>query len=194
MQPDLIAVTLKVIQALESLGVPYVLGGSMASTAYGYARTTLDSDIVAPLSLQQLPAFVHALREEFYLSEEAIAEAIQHRSSFNLIHLTTMFKVDIFIPKARDFERKQLANATPHLFAEHPNAIIYLASPEDTILAKLEWYRLGGELSERQWRDVVGIVQVQGERLDVGYMRHAAQELEVADLLERLLQLIMNGK
>lgn len=182
-----VAVTLQVTEAIESLGVPYVIGGSMASTAHGRIRTTLDVDIVADLQPAHVDTLVQALGEAFYVDANAARNAIQHRSSFNLIHLETMFKVDIFIPKDRPFDRQQLARREKQVIGTDPDQMAYVASAEDIILAKLEWYRLGGEVSERQWRDIQGILEVSGNRLDQAYLRHWAAMLNISDLLEQAL-------
>ena len=182
-----VAVTLQVTEAIESLGVPYVIGGSMASTAHGRIRTTLDVDIVADLQPAHVDVLVQALGEAFYVDANAARNAIQHRSSFNLIHLETMFKVDIFIPKDRPFDRQQLARREKQVIGTDPDQMAYVASAEDIILAKLEWYRLGGEVSERQWRDIQGILEVSGNRLDRSYLRHWAAMLNISDLLEQAL-------
>lgn len=180
-------ITLKVTDVLESLNIRYFIGGSVASTIHGVARTTLDSDLVAEIQLPHVPLLVQRLRDEFYLSMEAIFDAIEQRSSFNLVHLESMFKVDIFIAKDRPFEQTQLENRQAYLITTDPERSAYVASAEDTILAKLEWYRLGGEISDRQWQDVIGILRVQGDRLDVSYLREVATELKVLDLLMRAI-------
>lgn len=178
-------VTLRVTTLLEEMGIPYVIGGSLASALHGVARSTLDADLVADLREEHVPGLLNALQGEFYLFDEAIYEAIQHRSSFNLIHLETMFKVDIFIPKGRAFDRSQLRNGASQVIATEPERRAQVASAEDTLLAKLEWYRLGDEVSDRQWRDILGILQAQGERLDRAYLQQMAQSLGVLDLLQR---------
>lgn len=124
--------------------------------------------------------------DAFYIDAEATKNAIQRRSSFSFIHLKTMFKVDIFVPQNRPFDRQQLARREKQVIGPEPDQTAYVASAEDIILAKLEWYRLGGEVSERQWRDVQGILEVRGDRLDWDYLRHWAAELRVADLLEQM--------
>lgn len=185
MDNEALTVTLDVINVLEELNVPYLIGGSLASTLHGFSRTTLDSDLVADIRPEHVPILVQQLGASYYLSDSAIYDAIRHRSSFNLIHLATMFKVDIFLPKPRQFDRDQMRQRRKYIVATDPERTAYVASPEDTILAKLEWYRLGGEVSDRQWRDILGVIQIQGDRLDLCYLRQGAVALNVTDLLLR---------
>lgn len=186
MTAEPIAVTLRVIEALEALHVRYFIGGSLASTLHGEPRATLDSDLVTELRPRHAEPLVQMLQGEFYVSEAAVHLAIRDRRSFNLVHLTTMFKVGVFVSKDRAFGSAQLEHATPQLVATNPDRYANVASAEDTILAKLEWYRQGGEVSQRQWQDVLGILRVQGERLDWDYLRCLATVLGVEDLMERL--------
>jgi len=188
MLPEQIAVTMLVADALEALGVPYMIGGSFASALHGVMRATMDADLVADLRLDQVTPFTQALGEAFYADAEMMRDAIRRHGSFNLIHLETMFKVDVFIAGLRDFDRAQLARRQLHLLSEDPERWAYVASAEDTVLSKLEWYRLAGESSERQWRDVLGVLKVQGERLDFEYLRRMAAGLGVADLVDRALE------
>ncbi len=187
MQNEPIEVTLKVTDILEKLGIAYLIGGSLASTLYGMVRTTQDSDIVAEMHLEHLQPFVAALRDEFYLDDEMIAEAIRSHSCFNIIHRETMFKVDVFIPQPRPFLQSQLARVQRQTFLFGKNVSAKFASPEDTILSKLECYHLGGEVSERQWRDIPGVLKICTGELDMNYLRRWASELKVGDLLERAL-------
>ncbi|MGB9300666.1 MAG: hypothetical protein WCD51_08750 [Anaerolineae bacterium] len=188
MLPEQIAVTTIVAEALEALGVLYAIGGSFASALHGVMRATMDADLVADMRQEHVAPFVEALGETFYADAEMMREAIGQHKSFNLIHLDTMFKVDVFVARPRDFDRAQLARRQLHLLAEDPERRAYVASAEDTVLAKLEWYWLGGQASDRQWRDVLGVLKVQGQRLDLAYMRHMAAGLGVQDLLERALE------
>ena len=188
MLPEQIAVTMLVADALEALGVPYAIGGSFASALHGVMRATMDADLVADLRQEDVAPFVQALGELFYANAEMMREAIGQHRSFNLIHLESMFKVDVFVARPRDFDRAQLARRQLHLLSEDPERRAYVASAEDTVLAKLEWYRMGGEVSDRQWRDALGVLKVQGLRLDLAYMRHMAAGLGVKDLLERALE------
>lgn len=185
LEPALI--TAKVTRILEKLDVRYLIGGSLASTLHGMVRTTQDSDIVADLRPEHKEVFVRDLTEEFYIDKELIAEAIAQRSSFNIIHRESFFKVDVFVPKSRPFVEEQLSRAQRQILSVEPPAEAMVATPEDTILSKLEWYRIGGEVSERQWRDVLGILEVQGGNLDLNYLRRWAKELKVSDLLDAAL-------
>ena len=188
MLAEQIAVVMQAIDALDGLGIRYAIGGSFASAVYGVMRATMDADLVVDLALPDVEPLARALIGDFYADAESMREAVQQRSSFNLIHLGTMFKVDVFVAKTRAFDRSQLARRRLVLLSEEPQRQAYVASAEDTILAKLEWYRMGGEVSERQWRDVLGVLLVQGERLDLGYLEKMATHIGVLDLLKQALQ------
>ncbi len=188
MQSEATRITLLVTQTLERLGVPYAVGGSFASSLHGVMRSTLDVDIVTDMRLEHIPALIAALSKEFYADDEMMRGAIEHRSSFNLIHYETAFKVDIFIRKLRAFDQMQLERSRATVIATDPEESIYVASPEDTILAKLEWYHMGGEISDRQWRDILGVLKTRAGELDLAYLKKWAIELKVTDLLERALK------
>lgn len=181
-------ITLLVTYVLEQLGIAYLVGGSLASSLHGVMRATLTVDIVADIQLKHIPALVAALAQEFYADAEMMQDAIERRSSFNLIHYATAFKVDIFIRKVRPFDQMQFERRVRSVIVADPEQSIYMASPEDIILAKLEWYRLGGEVSDRQWRDILGVMKVRAGELDLDYLQHWAKELQVADLFDRALR------
>jgi len=173
MQNEPIEVTLKVTGVLEKLGIPYLIGGSLASTLYGMIRSTQDSDIVAEMQSEHVQAFIAALQNEFFIDEEMIIESVKTNSSFNIIHRDTMFKVDVFIPHQRPFLQSQIARAQRQTFSLESEMSANFASPEDTILSKLEWYRMGGEVSDRQWRDILGVMKIRAGDLDLNYSPYA---------------------
>lgn len=183
---DAIAAMTPVVAELERLGVPYYVGGSVASSAYGHMRTTQDADLIADLKAEHVAPLVRALGDDYYISPTAALEAIGRRSSFNLIHYATMFKVDLFVSKLRPYDRAAFMRVRKQrLDRENTESEFCLASPEDVVLSKLEWFRLGDEVSEKQWLDITKVLNVQQHALDRAYLTHWAAELGVADLLER---------
>lgn len=182
-----IEVTLLVITVLEKLGVRYLIGGSLASSIYGEPRATRDADILADIKPEHIEPVYHMLEPQFNISKEAIRNALKHRSSFNAIHLQSLFKVDVFIPKNRQFDEQEFQRMALHIVANNPDRHAFVASVEDIILAKLEWYRLGNEVSDQQWRDVTGICKANQGRLDAQYMRQTASQLGILDLLQKLI-------
>jgi hypothetical protein len=182
-----IQVTLKVIAAFDRLGILYLIGGSLASAVHGIVRATMDADLVADIQPHQVLPLVVSLEGEFYIDADMILDAIQHHSSFNLIHLETMFKVDVFLLKQRDFDLNQMQRRISQPVGDAPEERAYFSTAEDIILAKLEWFRAGGEISERQWRDILGVLNLQGDRLDFQYLKNWAGRLGVQDLLQKAL-------
>lgn len=177
------------VAALEKLGITYYVGGSLASSTHGIPRSTMDVDIVANLDYCHVEPLVDALKLSYYIDGRIIREAIARRSCFNLIHLATSFKMDVFVLKNRSYDREAFSRIGPKTTpASLPSASYIFASPEDVVLAKLEWFRLGNEVSQRQWSDVLGVMKVQGNHLDRAYLQKWAAELGVADLLEKALQ------
>lgn len=177
-----------VTTVFHEIGVTYVIGGSLASIIHGPVRSTLDVDIVADLKLEQVDDFIDGLQGAFYLDENMIKEAILHKSSFNLIHLESMVKVDIFIPKNRPFDQQQLQRRVFKPVRAGSDEKLWFLSAEDIVLAKLDWYRLGGEVSERQWRDILGVLKTQADNVDRDYLQEWASQLRVLDLLLRAFE------
>jgi hypothetical protein len=129
------------------------------------------------------------MNTDFYVDADMIRDAITRRASFNVIHLKTMFKADIFVLKPDEWSNKEFSRARIEQFDTPDGKVsVNFASPEDTLLHKLVWYRLGNQVSDRQWGDVLGVLKVQGRLLDQAYLDHWAQKLNVADLLERAKQ------
>lgn len=184
---DLASALMPVVGALERLGVRHFVTGSVASSAHGVARASLDVDIVAELTVEQTKPLADLLEAAYYTPLGQMREAAANRRSFNLIHLDTMFKIDVFVSKDRPFDREAASRARAQVIDQSASAPrVNVATAEDTVLAKLEWFRHGGETSERQWWDIVGVLRVNAST-DAGYLRHWAAELGVADLLERAL-------
>lgn len=188
MQNEAVAATLDAAKVFQQLNIPYFVGGSLATAIHGVARATMDVDLIADLALEQLDPLVTGLSPTFYVDDEMIREAILRQSSFNLIHRETFFKVDVFVRSNRPFDQAQFARRKAYPLAPDASETAYFASPEDNILAKLDWYRLGGEVSDRQWRDILNVIEIQGERLDQAYLREWATRLNLTVLLERALQ------
>lgn len=185
---DLEAALVPVVDVLSRLGVAYRIGGSVASAALGVPRSTLDIDLVCDLEARHVGAFIAALEEAYYVDPAAVREAIARRRSFNLIHLATMMKVDVFLVREGEFDRVSFQRHVERPLSSEPGARSFsLRSPEDVVLRKLEWYRAGGEVSDRQWSDTVGVLKVQAGAMDRDYLRRWARHLAVEDLLDRAL-------
>lgn len=184
---ELVRATAPVVRALDALGIRFFVSGSLASSARGTPRASIDVDLVAQVRAEHVGPLIEKLHREYYLSEEAIRDAIATRSSFNLIHLETMLKVDIFVPADRPFDRSALDRARLEDLDEIGTLRVPVATAEDVILAKLDWFRRGGETSERQWTDVLGVLRVSAASLEREYLEAQARLLGVSDLLQRAL-------
>ena len=176
---------LYVAELLERLGIPYHVGGSIASSAHGMYRASADIDFVIDPTSIQLEALARALEPGFYVSRSAMAEALSSRSTFNAIHDETSFKIDFFIKGTAPFDAEELRRSIRQEVGGERGHAVLLKSPEDTVLRKLEWFRRGGEVSERQWQDVLSILAAARGQLDETYLERWALELGIADLLDR---------
>ncbi|MBI3447415.1 MAG: hypothetical protein HY049_00635 [Acidobacteria bacterium] len=166
----------------------YLIGGSLASSLNGEPRSSVDVDIVAALTRTVVDRFVAELRGEFYADAEVIRRAVDDRASANIIHMATTMKVDLFVAGGTPLDAEQLARRRRALVAANPDRFLYVYAPEDILLQKLRWFRMGGETSDKQWRDILGIIRVQNRRLDVERLRKDAAVLGVTDLLERAMR------
>jgi hypothetical protein len=179
----------ELLAALDRTETLFFIGGSVASGAHGLARLTNDIDIMVDLARDRVTEFCEALGAAFYADADVVSRAVTVGRSFNLIHLASAYKFDLF-PIGNDaFGRSQLARRrfTASAIGGLENIEFPVASPEDTILAKLVWFRKGGGVSDRQWHDVLGVIKIQGDRLNRAYMERWAGELGVSDLLRDVL-------
>lgn len=181
-------ITLRVVEIMDELGIPYVLGGSVASSLVGEPRATADVDVAIRLRLDQVTDVVAAFEGEFYVSAEAAREAIRRNSSFNLVHLESIQKIDLFVLGDDPLDRLQMARRIRIRVREDPVREVWVGSVQDQIVRKLRWYDAGGRVSDRQWRDVLGILTVQRGRVDLESLRSVAAEVGMTELLERAIQ------
>lgn len=171
-----------VARVFQALGIRYFVGGSLASSLHGVPRATQDADMVAEMNLSQVADFVSALEGKFYVDKDMIEEAIQLKKSFNIIHLATMFKVDVFV-LGRDERAQEEMNRREEYSLPDERRELFVASAEDIILEKLRWYELGEKISERQWNDILGVIQVKRNQLDIAYLESRAKKVQLDGLL-----------
>lgn len=185
-QADILTATEPVVKAFESLDISYYICGSVASSAYGMARATMDVDIVADIKPQHVRPLIKQLGQTYYIDEGMILDAISRQSSFNLLHLETMLKVDVFILKNEPYHQTTLQRRRKDTLDEEQDTTeFYFVSAEDIILSKLDWYRMSDGVSERQWKDVLGVLKVQHKSLDIAYLENWAVKLRLDNLLQR---------
>jgi len=184
---DPVSVALIVAEALEACRVRYLVGGSLASAVSGEPRSTLDVDLVVELSEKDIEPFIAALGDRFHVDSDALRRAVRERASTNVIHYATSTKVDLFIAGGSPMDRQQMDRRQRVQVSTDPDGWLYVYRPEDILLQKLRWYRMGNEVSDRQWRDILGIILVQGDRLDRAYLHDGAETLGISDLLQRAL-------
>jgi len=185
-EDDIAGALTPVARAFSQRDIRFYVGGSVASSFHGASRSTMDVDVVADISLKDVSHLIDLLSGAYYISEPAIKSAVERKSCFNLIHLATSFKIDVFIFNDRPFDRNSMARRINGTIGNTTKLTVPFATPEDTITSKLEWYRLGNETSERQWQDVTLVLQLNSEKTDYKYLEHAAKSVGVADLLARL--------
>lgn len=184
---DPVQVALIVAEALETCLVRYLVGGSLASAVSGEPRSTLDVDLVVELTENDIEPLVVALGDRFHVDADSLRRAVRERSSANIIHYETSTKVDLFIAGGTPLDRLQMDRRQRVRVSTNPERWLHVYTPEDIVLQKLRWYRMGNEASDRQWRDILGVILVQGERLDHAYLQDNADAFGVSDLLQRAL-------
>jgi hypothetical protein len=179
---DIVATTIKITSILENLNIPYILGGSLASTFYGTIRATFDADLVVALQSNQVNEFLERIPANFLVDRDIVQDAIDHYSSFNLIDQSTLMKVDLFVVPLEGFDKSQLERRVRGVIHE-PDIKVWFTSAEDIILKKLERYKIGNLVSERQWRDILGVMKFQSQSLAWEYLEKWASVLGVDNLL-----------
>ena len=183
-----VRITLAIIKVFNKLHIPYVVGGSLASSLHGIPRATQDVDIVADIKHVHIAPLVKALEKSWYIDENMIRDAIKNQSSFNVLYLETMYKIDIFILKDDPVSNSEMKRRKKYTVTDDDEGSLYIASAEDIILQKLYWYKIGDKVSERHWNDTIGVVKVQDKNLDFNYLKNTARMLGVAELLSELLK------
>jgi hypothetical protein len=183
-----IRITLAITRIFNRLQIPYVVGGSLASSFHGIPRATQDVDIVADIKHAQINPLVKALEKSWYIDRNTIRDAIDNQSSFNILYLETMYKIDVFILKDDPASLSEMKRRQKYAVEDDRKKTLYIASAEDIILQKLYWYTKGGNVSERQWNDAIGVIKVQNKNLDLNYLKNTAQKLGISELLSKLLK------
>src|SRR5208283_4081722 len=178
----------RLLEKLSKAGVPFMLVGSVAASYHGHPRSTFGVDLVVDADEETLCRFARSLGEGCYVSEESVRQAVRSRTAFNVIDETTGFKADFIVRKERPFSRMEFIRRKS---VSMQDKTLEMATPEDVILSKLEWSKLGS--SERQWADALQVARIQGERLDLAYIDKWSVELGVADLWQRIREAVFPG-
>jgi len=184
-----LSVLSQVTAILEQQNISYVLVGSFASSIHGMYRSTADIDILANIHTEQIRPLFDALQNSFYVDEHAMRDAVAQGRSFNAIHFDSVFKVDIFVARA-EFALTQLNRRQLRKISLENDEALYVATAEDTVLAKLRWYRAGHETSATQWNDVLGVLGTSLSSLNVEYLHIWAGKLGVDDLLQKAVDAV----
>jgi hypothetical protein len=183
--PQEITVLADFVGILEQLGIAYTIGGSLASSVYGTVRFTQDADLMVEPFEDKANELLKLLAPKYYVSKDAVSYALKHRGGFNVIHLETAFKVDVFVRKDTAFEKQLISRRKSLRLSNTLEKSFSVVSPEDIILLKLRWLRDSGEISELQWHDVINVLKVQADKLDLQYLKKWAGILGINDLLEK---------
>ena len=180
-------IAMDIVNLFEKMGINYMIGGSMASSLFGIPRSTQDVDFIVSLEDCQIGPLCSKLEGSFYYSESTIRDAVHRSASFNIIHLETMFKADVFVAGKASQSEFELQRRIPFQLEGSESAYVYLASPEDLIIEKLVWYEKGNRISERQLKDVEGVIKIQKHKLDLYYLKTQATKRNISELLNQLL-------
>jgi hypothetical protein len=180
---DELTVAIRVGAVLDELGIDYALGGGLASSLQGEPRSTNDIDLAIRLEPHLIGRLIERLGPEFVADEEGLRDALRRGRAYQAYFLPLVVKIDFFPRGVTAFDRSELARRIRLAVGEHGS--LYVATPEDNLLRKLMWFREGGEVSDRQWRDILGLLRTAPKGLDQKYLDQWAASLGVRDLLER---------
>lgn len=186
-EPEEYLVLKQLADVLDALKIDYAIGGSIASSLYGKVRFTQDADVTVTPFADEAEQLYNVLRENFYIGKDAMYQAISNRGSFNIIHLKSAFKIDIFIRKDDDFHRLVFIRRKKVKLDESIDQLFDVVSAEDIILLKLQRYQSSGCVSERQWSDVLGVLAVQSGSLDTEYLKSCSEKLGLGDILQKAI-------
>lgn len=171
---------------LEELRIDYWLGGSLASSVHGEPRSTHDVDFVVDMRARDVSGLVARLSPDYHVSESYVHESVSRRGSFQVVHKEGYHRIDVFVKKDEPFAHEQHRRRTRTVIDPATGRALWITSAEDIVLQKLVWYRKGDEVSDRQWRDVLGVLKA-NPGLDRSHLERWAGELDVSDLLSRAL-------
>ena len=186
-EPEEYLVLKQLADTLDDFKIDYAIGGSIASSLYGKVRFTQDADITVAAFGDKAEQLYNELKESFYIGKDAMYQAISNRSSFNIIHLKSAFKIDIFVQKDDDFHRQIFLRRRKVKLDESIEHLFDIVSAEDIILLKLQWHQSAGCISDRQWSDVLGVLAVQSQALDMKYLRSCSEKLDLGDILQKAI-------
>jgi hypothetical protein len=184
-EDDLVDVGLRACALFDELDIPYYITGAVASVVYGQIRTTQNVDLIASIEPNHIDVIVRELQELFFIDPAKAAGAVNHRSMFDILHHSSIYKVNIIVPQSSEAESMRLQRRIRHIVKENPLHMADFVSAEDLVLSNLEWYRLGRGISDQVWMDILGVIQIQSPRLDRDYLNQWAATLNLTDLLTR---------
>ena len=182
---DVVDIALRVAEALEKVGARYFVGGSLASSIDGEPRATNDIDFVIDMAIGKVREFIERLGADFEVDGDMLRDAILHGRSANVFYLPLVLKIDFFGHPHGPYDESEFSRSRP--VAVRAGRTLIVKAPEDTVLRKMLWFREGGEASDRQWRDILGVLRAQQGSLDLAYLRNWAIRLALTDLLDRAM-------
>ncbi len=177
-----IEILLQTAVRLTRLKIPYMVTGAFAVSFYGKPRSTHDIDLIVEIDMSGIERIYEAFREDFYVSKEAMEEAVRYRSMFNIIHNETLTKIDFWMLEDTAFDRERFSRRVGEELRGVP---VYFSSPEDMIIVKLDWFKQT-EI-HKHYEDALGIVLVQQDSLDIEYVRQWCAKRSSGELLDRLV-------